>query len=139
LLVEEPDNPLMLFAAAKAYEVSSDRSAEASHLMQQAAEAVTPQAGELGRTIYTEYASILEQRNDLAGALKYIKQAASVTPVSVDVLYQMASIAEKHKNYYEQAAAYCRIINVSPDDTKAPDQLAQLAKVQPAAVTRAKA
>lgn len=139
LVAEQPKNPLLLFAAAKAYEASPDRAVEASSFLQRAAKEVTPQAGELARIIYSEHSAVLEKRKEYSEALDFARKATQVTPVSIDSLNRLARLAETQKNYYDLASAYWRISTISPSDTQSLSRLAELEKTQPGVVARAKA
>lgn len=137
LVAEEPKNPLMLFAASKAY-AASDRSEQAPDFLKRAAEVVAPQAGELARMIYGDYSTLLTSRKDYKAAMDFAKKATFVKPVSVDSLFNLAAAAENQGDYYELASAYVRILNISPKNTEALSALTTLEKTHPEIVARAK-
>lgn len=132
------DDPLVLYAIARAYETDTATSGRSFNALARAASSVGAQAGELSRTIYETYARRLIKKGEQQKAVDYLKKAAEISPTSTALLLETGKLYEAQSAWFEAGVCYYRALALNPQDSSAAKAVSGLVALQPEKAAAAK-
>ncbi|MBK5211638.1 MAG: hypothetical protein JJE36_04920 [Coriobacteriia bacterium] len=115
LMAGGTSDPLALYAASRVYASDAERKAQSFSLLEQAAQSVGDNAGELTRVIYSEYSRALTKQGNKLRAASFLDKAAVVAPANPSLFVELGELEETQSNWVEAGKAYYRALEYNPN------------------------
>jgi len=138
LMAGGTSDPLALYAASRVYASDAERKAQSFSLLEQAAQSVGDNAGELTRVIYTAYSRALVRQGSKVRAASFLNKAALVAPASPRLFVESGDLEETRSNWVEAGKAYYRALAYDPTFGSAKQRAALLTRAHPAQAATAR-